>query len=69
MKETKIVIEIDRDGQISAEADGFTGDACLRDLDRLLDGLSAGVAEVTRKKDEKAARVRGRRVQKLGRKS
>jgi hypothetical protein len=39
MKEQRIVIEIHHDGQITADAEGFSGDACLRDLEKLLDGL------------------------------
>lgn len=42
MKEQRITVEIDREGRITADAEGFTGDACLRDLERLLDGLSPG---------------------------
>lgn len=51
MKEQRITIDIDADGRISADAEGFTGDACLRDLERLLEGLSAGTATIERKPD------------------
>lgn len=68
MKEYSIIIEIDKNGQITAEADGFSGDACLKDLDRLLDGLSMGERKVTRKADVKTARIRKHSAQKLGRK-
>jgi hypothetical protein len=34
-------VEIDGEGHITADADGFSGDACLRDLEKLLDGLAA----------------------------
>lgn len=51
MKEQRITIEINKDGQISADAEGFTGDVCLHELDRLLDSLSPGIASVERKPD------------------
>lgn len=68
MKEQRITIEIDREGRITADADGFSGDACLRDLDRLLDGLAPGKASVERKPDSTTARVAATRTQGLGRK-
>jgi Protein of unknown function (DUF2997) len=40
MKELRIVVEIDYDGRITADADGFAGDACLTDLAKLLKGLA-----------------------------
>lgn len=39
MKEQRMCVEIDDDGRITAEAEGFSGDACLKELDQLLDGL------------------------------
>lgn len=69
MTEQRITIEIDPEGRITAEADGFTGDACLRDLERLLDGLAPGTARVDRKADDRAARVKASRPATLGRKS
>jgi hypothetical protein len=57
VKENKIVIEIARDGRIVADADGFDGDACLRDLERLLDEASPGQDLVERKKDRPGPRV------------
>lgn len=41
MKQQRIVVDISRDGRITADAEGFSGDACLRDLERLLDGLAS----------------------------
>jgi len=67
MKEQRIVIEIDPQGRITADAEGFSGDACLRDLDRLLDQLAPGQASVKRKPDAEAHLV-GRRTQSVGRK-
>lgn len=40
MREQRIAVEIDHDGRITADAEGFSGDACLRDLETLLDGLA-----------------------------
>lgn len=57
MKEQRITIEIDHEGRIIADAEGFTGDACIKDLERLLEGLSPGTATVTRKPDAGTARV------------
>ena len=56
MREQKIVIEIDREGCITADAEGFTGDACLRTLDRLLEGLGGGAPTLQRKPDARKAR-------------
>ncbi len=49
MKEQRITIDIDREGKITADAEGFTGDACLKDLERLLEDLASTPQEVTRK--------------------
>ncbi len=69
MKEQHITIEIDADGRITADAEGFSGDACLRDLERLLDGLATGIAGVERKPDATATtRTVQRAPQGLGRK-
>lgn len=57
MKETKIVIEIDPNGRIAADAEGFEGDACLRDLERLLDQAAPGQASVERKRARPEPRV------------
>lgn len=48
MREQTICVEIDDNGRITAEADGFSGDACLKELDQLLDGLGR-LEEVVRK--------------------
>ena len=69
MKEQHITIEIDAEGRITADAEGFSGDACLKDLERLLDGLAAGVTAVERKPDNEATgRTTQRAPQGLGRK-
>jgi hypothetical protein len=66
MKEQKIVIEIGHDGDITADADGFSGDACLRDLERLLEGLAPGTESTARKTEARATNIRVARTQKLG---
>ncbi len=68
MKEQRITIEIDHDGRITADADGFSGDACLRDLEQLLDGLAPGTTTVARKPDSGTARVMTTRTQSMGKK-
>ena len=69
MKEQKIVVEIDHQGRITADAEGFSGDACLKELERLLDGLSPGTPTVARKADPKVAMVTSARTQNVGKKS
>jgi len=68
MKEQRITVEIDREGRITADAEGFGGDACLRDLERLLEGLSPGTATLERKPDAAAHRVSVTRTQPVGKK-
>jgi hypothetical protein len=68
MKEQRITVEIDRDGKITADAEGFTGDACLRDLERLLEGLSPGTVTLDRKPDAGTGRITTARNQTVGRK-
>lgn len=69
MKEQRITIEIDHEGRITADADGFAGDTCLRDLERLLDGLSPGPTSIARKTDSGPARVQTSQIQTAGKKS
>ncbi|MEB3222463.1 MAG: DUF2997 domain-containing protein [Candidatus Sericytochromatia bacterium] len=68
MKEQRITIRIDPQGRITAEAVGFTGDACMEDLERLLEGLAPGKATVDRKPDAGTARVTTTRTQGVGKK-
>ena len=68
MKEQRITIEIDHEGRITADAAGFSGGACLRDLERLLEGLAPGTATVDRKPDAGMARVTMTQRQTLGKK-
>ena len=66
MKEQRITIEISHEGKITADADGFSGDACLKDLERLLEGLAPGTAKMDRKADDKTATRTATRTQNLG---
>ena len=68
MKEQRITVEIGPEGEITADAEGFSGDACLRDLERLLEGLAPGTARVDRKPDAGTARVVASLTQPVGKK-
>ncbi len=68
MKEQRITIEITPEGRMTADAHGFSGDACLRDLDRLLEGLTAGIESVERKPGESTARIAATLTQTTGKK-
>ena len=50
MKEEKIIIEIDEFGQIKAEAKDFIGEICLKEMEKLFDGIQD--IEKIRKKDD-----------------
>ena len=39
MSERKIIITIDEDGKISAEADHFQGEICIEEIQKLLEGF------------------------------
>lgn len=49
MREQRITIDIDEEGRLTADAEGFEGDACMQDLERLLEGLAAPRSSVQRK--------------------
>lgn len=66
MKEQRITIEIDREGRITADAEGFSGDACLRELERLLESLAPATAAIERKPESGSARVMATRTQGVG---
>lgn len=57
MKEQRITIEIDREGKVTADAEGFSGDACLADLTRLLEGMASERERADRKPQSGGARV------------
>lgn len=63
MKEQRVIIEIDTEGRITADADGFTGDACIKDLERLLEGVASTWEQVARKNDPGDTRVSTRRTE------
>jgi len=50
MKESTISVKIEEDGSISIDAEGFSGDACLKEIDILMEDLLP-VRVVKRKKD------------------
>ncbi len=58
MKEQRITVEIDADGTVSADAEGFTGEQCVEELGKLLAGLAAPHARVDRKPDTGAGVTR-----------
>ncbi len=60
MKEQRITIDIDAEGRLSADAEGFEGDQCLRDLEKLLEGCAAAWKHVERKPDTTTARLNTR---------
>jgi hypothetical protein len=60
------VVVIEPDGRITADADGFSGDACVRDLERLLDEAAPGRASLSRKQDRpehRSSLVRAQRAE------
>ena len=63
MKEQRIVIEIDADGGLSADAEGFSGDACLKDLEKLLADVAGFAAHIERKPEAGAPRVMAQKAQ------
>jgi hypothetical protein len=68
MKELRITIEISHEGRVSADAEGFSGDACIKELERLLEGLGPGTATLERKADDKTATRTTNKTQNMGRK-
>ena len=50
MKEEKIIIEIDEFGQIKAEAQNFIGEICLKEMEKIFDGIQD--VENVKKKDD-----------------
>lgn len=63
MKEQRIVIEIDAEGRLTADAGGFTGDACLAELGKLLEGLPTGTSEIRRKRPDETATLKPTQLQ------
>jgi len=69
MKEQKIVIEIAADGKLTAEAEGFSGDTCIKEMEKLLESLASEIEDVRRHGDPRTAQTTTQRTQNLGRKS
>lgn len=57
MKEQRITIDIRADGKLTADAEGFSGGACLKELERLLEGFAAPPLKVDRKPGTAGAQV------------
>jgi hypothetical protein len=68
MKKHTITVEIDAAGVLSVDAEGFSGDACVRDVQRLLEELATRPHEVQRKRPDGAvsATVRAGSTVKVG---
>lgn len=67
MKERRITIDIDGEGRLSADAEGFEGNQCIQELQKLLEGFAADWEHVERKPDATAARAGAQRVIELNR--
>jgi len=53
MREQRVEIEIDENGRIKADAHGFLGDACIKDLEKLLADCGGAWLQVERKQPER----------------
>lgn len=62
MKEQRITIEIDAEGGVSADAEGFEGGLCLKELEKLLEGCASAWEHVERKPDAGTAHTVASRV-------
>ena len=56
--EHRIEVRIDEQGRITAEAHGFTGDLCVREMEKLLAAVSSGCTKIERKQPDHRAGVR-----------
>ncbi len=50
MKETKIIVAISDEGDISIDASGFSGNSCISEIEKILDSL-APTMEIEKKSD------------------
>ena len=66
MKEEKIIIEIDEDGKITAEADGFIGKLCMKELEKILEDMPE-IDDTKHKKDYYKKDTKVRRVSQIKR--
>lgn len=46
-KQVKIIVEIDEKGEMTMKAEGFTGGACLKEIEALMKGMNLGGATIT----------------------
>lgn len=46
-KQVEIIVEIDEKGEITMKAEGFTGGACLKEIEALMKGMNLGGATIT----------------------
>lgn len=53
MREQRIEVEIDEFGRIKADAHGFSGDACVKDLEKILADCGGAWAVIDRKTPER----------------
>jgi hypothetical protein len=53
MREQRIEIEIDDHGRIKADAHGFTGDACIKDLEKILADCPGAWVTLDRKQPDR----------------
>ncbi len=68
VEERVIVVDIDEEARITADTQGFSGDTCLGELERLLRDVGYDVAVIERKEDAPVQRMRNERKLTLGRK-
>ncbi|MDX1973085.1 MAG: DUF2997 domain-containing protein [Candidatus Sumerlaeia bacterium] len=68
MKEQKIVVEISAEGKLTANAEGFAGDACIKEIEALLGDLAAEVEKVERHGDPRTASIGATKIESLRRK-
>lgn len=58
MREQKIEIEIDEHGRIKADAHGFVGDACIKDIEKILANCPGAWMRIDRKPDDKTSKTK-----------
>lgn len=46
-KQVEIIVEIDEKGEMTMKAAGFTGGACLKEIEVLMKGMNLGGATIT----------------------
>ena len=45
-KQVEIIVEIDEKGEMTMKAEGFTGGACLKEIEALMKGMNLGGATI-----------------------